>query len=406
MQTPPQAPPQNCPQVPPPPPAEPERPLPKGLWFEARPGSDQPYRVRWREVGGQKRGASFATEAERWAFVDRFEERREDWGKSAEMPHPRDTQVWRLFREMTGGADPLEVARFWLRHRDVRGGQMTVEDAVRRFHETRAGRRVAQDSKSHLELHLRRFVAFAGSKRLADVSADLIRQWLDAMQEEQPPAWLEHRRKWNPFEPYTLKHHLTSVQLLFARAKLERWCEHDPAALIEDPEWDPGEICILTVDEARALFSANRTRPAVGRLALEAFAGTRYSFASRIHREDILTDEKGIVFPGKKHKERARNYVDGYPDNLWLWLAATPAACWDLTERDYLDAKAEAFDRAGVKNPGNVLRHSFATYHLALHKNHNVTATLLTHRNTQTIYRHYKGRASAAAGKAYFEIVP
>lgn len=54
----------------------------------------------------------------------------------------------------------------------------------------------------------------------------------------------------------------------------------------------------------------------------------------------------------------------------------------------------------------NVLRHSFATYHLAACKDAAKTAVLLTHRNPSMLYQFYKGRASEAEGKAYFEIGP
>ena len=59
-----------------------------------------------------------------------------------------------------------------------------------------------------------------------------------------------------------------------------------------------------------------------------------------------------------------------------------------------------------MRNPGNVLRHSFATYHVAMHKDAASTAVLLTHRNPSMLYQHYKGRASAADAQRYFAIAP
>jgi hypothetical protein len=57
--------------------------------------------------------------------------------------------------------------------------------------------------------------------------------------------------------------------------------------------------------------------------------------------------------------------------------------------------------------PHNALRHSFCTYHVAMHGDAGKTATLLTHRgNVSILYEHYRGNATRAAGEAYFNLRP
>lgn len=84
-----------------------------------------------------------------------------------------------------------------------------------------------------------------------------------------------------------------------------------------------------------------------------------------------------------------------------------------MSARQYLTLKREAFERAGLKGEGraeeplrNVLRHSFASYHVAAYRDAARTALLLTHRNPTILYSHYKGRATQADALAYFAIVP
>ena len=77
-----------------------------------------------------------------------------------------------------------------------------------------------------------------------------------------------------------------------------------------------------------------------------------------------------------------------------------------MTQRQYLNCKSAMFDTAGVPHPKNVLRHSFCSYHVALHKNASTTAVLLQHTNQSTLYRHYKGRASIKDAEEYFKILP
>lgn len=77
-----------------------------------------------------------------------------------------------------------------------------------------------------------------------------------------------------------------------------------------------------------------------------------------------------------------------------------------MTQRNYLNLKAKMFADAAVKNPGNVLRHSFCSYHVSLHKDAARTAVLLTHRSPAMLYQHYRGRATAADAARYFAIAP
>lgn len=79
----------------------------------------------------------------------------------------------------------------------------------------------------------------------------------------------------------------------------------------------------------------------------------------------------------------------------------------------YAQDKRTVFEAAGLKGEGkdaeklrNCLRHSFATYHLALHRDATKTAYLLTHSKPTMLYQHYAGRATKAEAEAYFAITP
>jgi len=56
--------------------------------------------------------------------------------------------------------------------------------------------------------------------------------------------------------------------------------------------------------------------------------------------------------------------------------------------------------------PKNCLRHSFVSYHVALHRNPGHTALLVSHKNQNILYEHYLGVATKADAARYFEIVP
>ena len=171
---------------------------------------------------------------------------------------------------------------------------------------------------------------------------------------------------------------------------------------------DQGEIEVLTLKETAELFAYAEKNYAelVPRLALEAFAGLRFSSAFRLERGDINFADKGIHLPAHKLKTGRRHYIDGLPANLWKWLALETPATWSMTPRNYRRLKSEVFDRAGVRHPANCLRHSFCTFHVAAFKNPGLTATLLCHRNQSLLWSNYNGRAKQADGIAYFKLAP
>jgi len=72
----------------------------------------------------------------------------------------------------------------------------------------------------------------------------------------------------------------------------------------------------------------------------------------------------------------------------------------------YGKVKAALFARAGVVNPGNILRHSFCSYHVALHMDAGKTALLMQHASQHMLYRHYRGLAKHADAEEYFKMVP
>lgn len=56
--------------------------------------------------------------------------------------------------------------------------------------------------------------------------------------------------------------------------------------------------------------------------------------------------------------------------------------------------------------PKNCLRHSFVSYHVALHRDPGKTALLVSHKDQAVLWDHYLGVATAADAGRYFGIQP
>ena len=366
---------------------------PRGIRYSSRPGRPSPFLLHWSD-DGKRCAAAYPSPAARETAAKALAEKRTDHGTDVLSFDPREWRRWLSFRELIGDTDPVQVAQQWLAAREKHGMQASilVSVASERYLVARASEGIAMATLSHAKADMARFTATFGTRLLGEIRPEEIRQWLAQL----------------PFAEVTKRNHYKRVNAFFTWARLEGLATFNPCESIKSPARESEDVTVLTVADVEKLFAtAWKLRPQVcAKLALEAFAGLRFSSASRLVKEDINFREKGITLPAAKIKTRRRHYIDGLPANLWTWLRAAPPEAWTLTERQYLTLKSEAFTLAGVKNPGNVLRHSFCSYHVAAHKDAARTAVVLCHASPSMLYQHYKGRATARDAKRYFSVTP
>ncbi len=306
---------------------------------------------------------------------------------------PEEWTRWEQFRAAIGDVDPMEVARFWIaKGGRATGGGLSVAELVKRYLDTRIKEDGETASLKHAKKDLARFSEKFGSDPVSTLTADALRDWLTAL----------------PFKPVTKGNHQKRGSALFNWAMREGLMDRNPFQNVERPRVSDEEVSILTGEDTQKLFTtAKAHRPAAcARLALEAFAGLRNSTAGALAKDEIDFKARGLRIPAAKIKTKRPQYIEGLPANLWAWLDTATDASWELSGKEYERAKSDVFRLSGVVNPGNVLRHSFCSYHVAQHRDAARTAVILCHSSPRMLYQHYKGIATAAAAKVYFAIKP
>lgn len=356
--------------------------------------------LRWEEPGAGERSASFPDEDSREEAAKALAEKREGFGTEIMTFDPREWRVWLEFKARTGGADPLLVAQAWVAARERDGlavGSLTVAEAVKRYYKTRLEENLSPDTYRHIKSHLTdRLVPIHGARPLAELTPDRIREWL---------AGLKSKRGSFIIGPVARRHHQKNLKTFLDYCVRAGWLARNPAdqvGLQKIPAKDP---VLLTLAEARKLFAMNAGHRVIGRMALEAFGGQRNSVAGRIRLEELNIPKQGIRIPGPKHKSKKVKYRQGYPVNLWAWIARAPSSCWEMSELEYRNEKREAFVRADIGRSENRLRKTFASAHLAVFKDPPRTAYLMQHSNTETT-EIYEGVMDESDAKAYLEIIP
>lgn len=201
-------------------------------------------------------------------------------------------------------------------------------------------------------------------------------------------------------EPKTMKNYLGDLRCFLRWALRRGYTREDLTQAVELPEINRTKPPELHSPEQvrRVLEYARRVNPDCCRLlAIRYFAGIRTAEAFRLREENILSDY--IEVPCHKAKTRARRLVDIAP-NLRAWLSL-PGELRPMAQ----DTIRKVVRGAAVDWPANVTRHSFVSYHLALHENAGKTALQAGHDEEMT-HGCYKALVTKAAAAEYFGIFP
>ena len=354
------------------------------------------WQVSWLSAG-VRRYRTFRVRPDAMAFAEGLsqEVRRKGLVSAANELTPGELEMWREFRKATRRAPLPEILAVWNTHQKLVNG-IPIGEMRDRF----LAARQQEDTSPSMNLWLRNYVGRFLEGRDLDQAANLItpqdvRDWIEALAAKG-------------LARTTVHHHLRTLSMFFKRCVAEGWMHRNPCSAIQFRRKHSEEIQVLSLEDARKLFKEAEGTRMAGMIALEAFGGLRASSAFRVALADINFAERTILLPAAKHKTGRRYLQEKLPENLWAWLeqAKRIPGSFGCSSPVYSKEKAALFARAGVLNPGNILRHSFCSFHVALYGDAGRTALLMQHAGQQMLYRHYRGLAKHAAAEEYFRIVP
>jgi integrase len=181
----------------------------------------------------------------------------------------------------------------------------------------------------------------------------------------------------------------------------EGYCENNPCKAVKRPRSDDSPPSIFTPPETKKLLQAALSYDPglIPYLAIGLFAGVRPLEIQRLARADI--SERYIEIKAAKAKTRKRRLVS-LSGNLKQWLALGG----DLPLTNKRKRLAQILKLTGINWQPDIMRHSFASYHLALHQSADKTAFELGHRDSKMLFAHYRELVSFEAANAYWNITP
>ncbi len=193
-------------------------------------------------------------------------------------------------------------------------------------------------------------------------------------------------------------------------------------------ELDDSEPGILTIEESERLIKTAYDHPELGMLpvvTLGLFCGIRTEELQKLEWKDVRAGEGFVIISASIAKKRKIRNVT-LPDNAkaWLSLCENKEGLIYKTENNspfssrfsYLLRKAGFVDPEGKKNSSrqvllswkkNAMRHSFGSYHYALHGDSIKTSNELGHQQGDNVlFNHYRALTSKESAKQYFDIHP
>lgn len=238
-------------------------------------------------------------------------------------------------------------------------------------------------------------------RQLRVVFNNLLKGRRDCMVHELTAADVRRWAEAGPWSPGTARRYVADVRGFLEWCRRRHWVLSNPAEDVRIPKpVDTRTPAIHTPEQVAMILETSRSNLDVTRhLAVRYFAGLRTSEAMALREEDVRVGEGIIVVPAAKAKTRRRRVVRICPAlAAWLALGGQLRGIRPDTVRQVMRL-------AGVPCPPNVSRHSWCSYHLALHESAAKTALEAGHAEAM-LFGHYRALVSHSAAVAFFQIVP
>lgn len=305
-----------------------------------------------------------------------------------------------------------EAVRFAVKHLRPEGTTKTVREIVAELVASKAQRHERGDlrprSYADFQQRAEKFATGFEGRIASEVSADEIKKWLNGL-------GTGTRSNAN---------YLAVVGEVFKLAAQRRYVAFSPLDSLSDI--DRKELCgrtgeakepsILTPDEAEKLLKAALSHPELellGAVTLGLFCGLRTEELKRLDWEQVkLTETSAVVTIGAKIAKKRRIRHIEIPAVALRWLSLVPKRKGPVTHSNSYNDHQQRFRKLlkfakFTKWEANAMRHSFGSYHYALHGDPLETSRLLGHKaSDDVLFTHYRALASKAQAEAYFAITP
>ena len=339
-------------------------------------------------VDGLRKRHTFRTKK---AAEKKAEEIRRDQariGKVAlRMSDEQKMEAAKAYDLLNGSGSLVEAVEFYVAHTSPDGGQVTVQELLDVYLDakTHAGRREA--TLQNMRVRIGRFAKDFGDTPAHTITTHDLEKWL----------------RENKFTGTNQNNYRRSLVGFFDFARKRKHIRGNPAAELEKPTVDDKLPEIFTADEVkRVMQAAEEHRPdMVPYFALCIFAGLRPAEAQGFELDQVDFESNLIPVRPAVAKKRRQRYID-LSENLAEWLAPFSTGRANFSRKG-LELVRE---KAKVSWAHDIMRHSYASYHLAMHQDAAKTALQMGHMRPEVLFNHYRNLVRPDEAKRFWDIRP
>lgn len=221
-------------------------------------------------------------------------------------------------------------------------------------------------------------------------------------------AWLDMKKKANgdKLSTQSYSNNRRLAHLLFKFAASRNYAHENVVEQVDKVKIKNAECEIFTPDESAKLL-ASVSEDFLPCLALGLFAGIRSAELGRLKWENIVLSEGHIVV-GKSEAKTASRRIVPISENLALWLAPyaeRKGKVWPLGRIAFHKREQSTAKAAGVVWKFNAMRHSFASYSLAILNDAGRVAGFCGN-SPKVIHRHYNKLCTQSDALKFFALKP
>lgn len=352
-------------------------------------------------VNGKRERKFFKTRAEADTYAEQQRTARENMGTAAfsiddALRHDAITakQILAPFK-----ATLTEAAKYFVKHARPKGGSKTMLDLVKEILDAKKklGRRPS--TLADYKFVFNRFNRSYGERMAHDVHQKDVEDWLDG----------------NTKSLATRRIYMKFLNTLFAYALKRGYMAVNPLDALELPQVLLKPPAIFTIEQTISFLRAVVENPELelrAYVSIGLFAGLRPTEMTRLEWSHVRLDERVILVNADASKTSQKRFVD-ISDNLLAWLRPIAKESGPLTPRSLSVRVREAWRKTQEFRNGKIekwpqdgMRHSYASYHLAQHKNAPLTSLQMGHTSPQMLFNHYRNLVLAADAERYWKITP
>lgn len=306
-----------------------------------------------------------------------------------------------------GGHDPealVQAVTNYVDKEDQRGHSVHFNELWREYTERRS------DVSAYYSKDIQRVGGRLGSLIQNILVCDIDASDLERYMDKAFPTPVQFNKAYRTLSP------------AFVYACKAGYCRENPLARIDKRKVLNGRPNCLTYAQSWEVLKACRDyrnakdmpeayrldcRDCLPAIALMLFAGIRPAEITRLEWEDVHLDEGEVRVGEEVAKTRQTRFVR-MNDNLiaWLALVSLEKRKGHITPTNWGKKIKAIRYSAGISEKRDVLRHTFASYHLAMNNDVNATRSAMGHSSNDILFRHYRHLVKRADAVRFWGIFP